>query len=148
MGAPVRVAFRYGDGRLFPIAVTALRGGDSAHCEVAHSWDGMQHECVSSSFMDGGLRAKSIFMPPEKWRIYELEAAEHPLAYLERRAAGGRIKYDVRGLFGILSPRVGHSLNREFCVETCGAITGLEEAHLFDLRTFEEVCKLIGRRIQ
>lgn len=148
MSTLVRACFRYDDPRLFPRVVVGLRGGDSAHCEVAHAWRGQEHDCVSSSFMDGGLRPKTIVMPAEKWRIYELQAREHPLEYLARRTINGRVRYDVRGLFGILSPRVGHSLNREFCVETCGAIAGLEQPHLFDLRTFEQVCMLLGNRVQ
>jgi hypothetical protein len=144
----VRVAFRHGDDRAFSRVVTFFRGGDSAHCEAAHAWSGSEHECVSSSFVDGGLRPKKLDLPKEKWRIYEVPAAEHPLEYIKRRSVNGRIKYDVWGLLGVLWPRLGHSVNREFCVETCGAIIGLQEPHLFDLRTLENVCQLIGRRVQ
>lgn len=141
----IRAAFRYNDTRVFPRVVTLLRGGDSAHCEIAHAWAGQRHECVSSSFLDGGMRGKSIDMPAAKWRIYELQAFLHPLDYLREFDDAG---YDVLGLLGILLPPLGHSPRRRFCSEVGAEIVGLQQPHLFDLRTFESVCALLGSRVQ
>lgn len=141
----IRAAFRYGDRRPFSRAVTFLRGGDSAHCEVAWAWDGELHRCVSASFLDGGVRAKDIAMLASKWRIYELPAAIDPQLWHERHAGAG---YDVLGLLGILWPRLGHGRRRWFCSEVLADVLGLQQPQLFDLRTLESVCALIGRRVQ
>lgn len=72
----VRVAFRYNDRRMFARLVCWLRGGDSAHCEVASVLtDTGLHHCVSSSWLDGGVRGKWMPLPADRWRVYEIEAA-------------------------------------------------------------------------
>jgi hypothetical protein len=100
---------------------------------------------VSASFLDGGVRGKSIEMPASKWRIYALQAAKHPLDYLLKFDGAG---YDVLGLLGIVLPPLGHSQRRRFCSEAGAEIVGLQQPHLFDLRTFESVCALLGSRVQ
>lgn len=130
---------------MFARLVRVLRGGDSAHCEIAGSWSGLVHWCVSASIQDGGVRAKEIQIVPEKWRVYEIEAALDPLAYWRENA--GR-RYDFLGLVGILWPRLGHSRSRRFCTEVAGEILGFPNPHLFDLRTLESVCATYGARVQ
>lgn len=142
---PVRVCFRYGDPRLFSRLVTFFRGGDSAHCEVAETWDGALHDCVSASVLDGGVRLKRIALPPEKWRIYEIAALASPNEYARKNQGQ---KYDYLGLLGIVWPLVGHARKRKFCSEVAGEVIGLSEPHLFDLRTLESVCATYGVRIQ
>lgn len=141
----IRAAFRYGDRRPFSRAVTFLRGGDSAHCEVAWSWEGAAHKCVSASFLDGGVREKTLLLAPESWRIYELEAQTEPGIWYAAHSLKG---YDVLGLFGILWPRFGHSQRRWFCSEVLADIIGLPNPQLFDLRTIESVCARLGVRVQ
>lgn len=141
----VRVAFRYGDTRLFSRLVTLLRGGDSAHCEVAWMWDGAEHECLSASFLDGGVRLKQIVMPPDRWRVYEVTAEHDPVAWHEQHDGAG---YDLLGLLGIVLPTFGHSRKRFFCSEVVASVLGLREPHIFDLRTLESVCARYGTRVQ
>lgn len=141
----IRIAFRYDDRRIFARLVILLRGGDSAHCEAAWGWDGTVHDCVSASFLDGGVRGKSIVMPASKWRIYEVPGVVDPRVYLAKHDEDG---YDVLGLLGVLWAGFGHSRNRRFCSEACAEMIGLPDPHLFDLRTLESVCALIGRRVQ
>lgn len=141
----VRIAFRYGDTRLFSRLVCLLRGGDSAHCEVAiNEFDG-SYWCVSASFLDGGVRGKDMPLPPEKWRIYEIEAEHDPFVWMQRHEGAG---YDVPGLLGIVLPPIGHSRKRWFCSEVAAAILGLREPHIYDLRTLEAVCARYGTRVQ
>jgi hypothetical protein len=52
------------------------------------------------------------------------------------------------GLLGILWPILGHRTRRWFCSEAVADMLGLPEPQLFDLRTLESVCALIGRRVQ
>ena len=95
----IRVCFRYGDRRLFARLVTLVQGSDTAHCEAARAWTGDVHECVSSSWLDGGVRGKTIEMPAGKWRIYEVDAAIDPLVYLSQHDGDG---YDWLGLLGFV----------------------------------------------
>lgn len=141
----IRIAFRFNDKRLFSRLVCLLRGGDSAHCEVAWRWDGYQHECVSASWLDGGVRAKDINLAPEKWRIYEIDAVVDPRVWLVAHGGKG---YDVLGLLGIVLPALGHSRRRWFCSEAAADILGLPEPHIFDLRTLEAACARFGKRVQ
>jgi hypothetical protein len=141
----IRVAFRYDDPRIFSRLVTLVRGGDSAHCEAAWDWTGTVHRCVSSSFLDGGVRNKTINLSPSKWRVYELPARQDPVTWGAAHAGRG---YDVLGLLGIVWPVVGHSSHRWFCSEAVADILGLQRPQLFDLRSLESVCALIGRRVQ
>lgn len=141
----IRAAFRYGDKRLFSRLVTFVRGGDSAHCEVAWQWEHGAHTCVSASFLDGGVREKRLHLTANKWRIYELEAELDPVLWHECHAGSG---YDILGLFGIVWPRIGHGRQRWFCSEVLAAIIGLPQPQLYDLRTAESVCAKLGKRVQ
>jgi hypothetical protein len=140
-----RIAFRYGDRRLFARLVCLLRGGDSAHCEVATREFARSFWCVSSSFLDGGVRSKDMPLPAEKWRIYEIEAQRDPVQWCAEHSGA---KYDVLGLLGVVLPPLGHERKRWFCSEVAAAILGLREPHIFDLRALEAVCARFGTRIQ
>lgn len=143
----VRIAFRYGDTRFFSRAVTWLRGGDSAHCELAHKWRGDFHTCTSASFMDGGVRQKQMPLPADKWRIYELNGISDKEVD-EWFVTNHNKKYDVIGLLGFVWRQIEGSSRRLFCSEAVADIIGLPEPHLYDLRTLESVCARFGRRIQ
>jgi hypothetical protein len=142
----IRVCFRHSDPRLFARVVGWWTHHDSAHCEAAWQWDGDRHACVSASFMDGGVRGKVIFMPPEKWRIYEI--AQPKAAVKDWFAANDGKRYDVLGLFGFVWRRLKGWTNRLFCSEACAEILGLPEPWRFDPASLEAVCARIGRRIQ
>ncbi len=142
----IRIAFRFQDPRLFARLVCFVQRHDSAHCEVAWSWADQQHECVSASFVDHGVRAKSIAMPPEKWRIYEL-----PLPYrrvLDWFDAHKDEGYDWLGLLGFIVRRVKGWLRRKFCSEAGADIMGLPDPWRYDLALLESVCARFGRRVQ
>jgi hypothetical protein len=141
----VRIAFRYDDKRLFSRLVCLLRGGDSAHCEVAWKWDGLTHDCISASFLDGGVRQKVIPMPADKWRIYEIDAATLPGDWFRLNVGAG---YDVLGLIGIVFPPANHAAQRWFCSEVAADILGLRDPQIFDLRNLEAVCARFGKRVQ
>jgi hypothetical protein len=133
----ILIAFRHGDDRLFSRLVTFFRGGDCAHVEAAiPAEDGHLTLCVSSSFVDGGVRGKVIdITSPHKWRVYRWEAW-HPelLEWLKPRM---RVGYDLRGLAGIPAPRIGHDLDKMFCSEAVAHILGLIDPHTYDLVRLE-----------
>lgn len=142
----IRVAFRYNDKRLFARAVCLLQGGDSAHCEVAWAWAEQLHECVSASFLDGGVRAKSIEMPADKWRIYELSGSDLLVAdwLVAHRGQG----YDVLGLLGFVFRRIKGWAKRWFCSEAAADMLGLPDPWRYDLALLESVCRRFGTRVQ
>jgi len=142
----IRVAFRYGDRRPFARFVCLVQGGDVAHCEVAWSWVGQEHECVSSSFLDGGVRNKSIALPPEKWRIYEMPGGLVAVAdWVARHQGEG---YDVLGLLGFVFRRIKGWTKRWFCSEAAADMLGLPDPWRYDLALLESVCRRFGTRIQ
>lgn len=142
----IRFAFRYGDPRFYARAVCWWRGGDVSHCETARQLDGNLHDCISSSYLDDGVRRKDIALVPEKWRIYELpgdwQTAEQWYALNKGK------KYDLRGFIAGVVPPAGETRGRLFCSEVGAEIVGLPEPWLFFPREFEAVCRLLGRRIQ
>lgn len=142
----IRVAFRYGDKRVFARFVCLLQGGDSAHCEVAWSWSDLTHECVSSSFLDGGVRGKTINLPPEKWRIYEMPGDY--LKVVEWLKAHYFEGYDTLGLLGFVLRRIKGWLRRWFCSEAAADMLGLPDPWRYDLALLESVCRRFGNRIQ
>lgn len=142
----IRVAFRFGDARMFARLVCLLRGGDSAHCEVAFDWQGQSHQCVSASFLDGGVRTKQIEMPPEKWRIYEAPGDRNRAIAWAVTHDGER--YDTLGLLGFVFRRIKGWRRAWFCSEVAADIMYLPEPYLYDLRALESVCGRYGMRVQ
>jgi hypothetical protein len=141
----VRIAFRFGDDRLFSRLVCWVRGGDSAHCEAAERLLGDMHACVSASFLDGGVRGKMIELPASKWRIYEVPAFHDMFRWEAAHRDSG---YDWVGLLGLVFAGIRHWHDAWFCSEVCAAILGLDDPHRYDLMRLEEHCARVGKRIQ
>lgn len=148
----IRICFRYGDSRWFARLVCLLRDGDSAHCETAHRWVGDVYDCVSSSWMDGGVRGKIIEMPHQKWRVYEVPGSPDDVRRWLVDHAGE--KYDWLGLFGFVLPfRIPGFLRRWFCAESSADHMWLPRPVIWDLVLLESVCQHlckhgIARRVQ
>ena len=148
----IRVCFRYGDARWFAPLVCLLRGGDSAHCETAHRWVQDVHECVSASWLDGGVREKVIEMPAGKWRVYEVPGSQEDVRRWLTAHQGER--YDWMGLLGFLLPwRTPAPSRRWFCSEVAADLMWLRHPWRWDLTDTESacihLCKLgMARRIQ
>ena len=142
----VRVAFRHGDRRLFARIVHWWDRTDVSHCEVSTHWEGPDHRCMSSSMLDDGVRAKTIHITPDKWRVYELPAdrAKALLWFCEN--AGSR--YDARGLLGFVIRPVKGWLRAYFCSEACAAMLGLGDPWRFTPRHLEIYCAAVGRPVQ
>lgn len=148
----IRICFRYGDTRLFARVVCALRGGDSAHVEVAHRWAADMHDCVSASWLDGGVRGKLIQMSAAKWRVYEVPGNPDDVrAWLETHAGQGYDWVSFLG-FGILR-RIRGSARRWFCSEVAADLLWLRAANRWDLFDLESVCQRLckaglGRQVR
>ena len=142
----IRIAFRYDDKRIFARLVCLVQGGDSAHCEVADDWNDGNYDCVSASWLDGGVRSKIITMTPEKWRIYELPIDNDRV--IEWYAVNKGMPYDSLGLLGFFIRRISGIRKAWFCSEVAADIIGLSEPHRYDLALLESVCARFGTRVQ
>lgn len=141
------IAIRHNEPRLFGWLVRLLRGGDQSHTEAAVEVPGQrEHWCVSSSYMDGGVRGKMIdITDPRKWRVYRWDK-DHADAgkWLEEYDGW---KYDVLGLLGLLWRPFGHAKKRMFCSEANASMIYLPEPELYDPRTLESVVAGLGKRV-
>lgn len=142
----VRIAFRYGDTRLFARLVCLWRGGDSAHCEVAILEPGSSdtYMCLSASWLDGGVRIKHMKLPTSKWRVYNIDVSQDNV-YNWASAHVGK-KYDWVGLLGFILPRIKGRKKSYFCSEVAAEVMGLNEPYKFDLRLLELVCARYGSK--
>lgn len=124
----IRICFRYGDRRWFARIVCAIRGGDCAHVEVAHRWVADMHDCVSASWMDGGVRGKLIQMHQDRWRVYEVPGnPDDVLAWLKIHEGQG---YDFGSYLGFaLLRRIRGSTKRWFCSEVAADLMWLRAPH-------------------
>lgn len=144
----IRVAFRYKDPRAFARLICLLQGGDASHSEIAYRWEGSYHDCISSSWLDNGVRLKQINLTPDKWRVYEVDlASEGDVAGYYEKYKG--TKYDWLALLGfVITRRIKGFVKRKFCSEVGADILGLSEGWRYDLNLLESVCARVGRRIQ
>lgn len=135
------IAFRHSHRLVFARVVCLVRGGDTAHCEAGIVADPADRVawCVSASFLDTGVRGKSIDLSdPAKWRVYAVPT------WLEMDIRGWLAAhdgwgYDLLGLLGIVWRPLGHSRRKAFCSEAVAAMLGLPEPELYDPRTLESV---------
>lgn len=117
---------RPGFAGLFNILVRWWLAGKYSHCELVFS-DGV---CASSSFLDHGVRFKTIEFSPDKWDMFNIEGNED----LARKWFLAHVgdKYDVWGLIGfIIRPIKGYK-NKWICSEAILEALGYEDSWRFD----------------
>ena len=108
--------------RLVDWAIRTITRSPYSHCEIAIRYSGGLFDCYSSSARDGGVRLKTMPLPPGKWDLVELPAkAGLSAKRLFRRTHGAG--YDWLGAIGVVlkSP---HSKSRWFCSEWCAYVIG------------------------
>lgn len=139
------VAFRFNDTRLLSRLVAWWQRSDASHCEVVLGQVGNAYLCASSSWLDGGVRAKVMDLPPTKWRLYDVPGdIAHAQRWLDQHKGQG---YDFLCLLGFTFRRVTGSRGRWICSEACGAMLGLLQPWRYDVATFETLCAAWGRRV-
>lgn len=140
------VAFRFNDSRLLSRVLAWWQRHDAAHCEVVLAVQGDVHLCASSSWLDGGVRCKSIWLDPAKWRLYDVPRSEAMARAWFDLHAGER--YDLLGLAGFVFRRIKGVLRAWWCSEACAAMAGVADPWRYDVATFESLCAAVGRRVQ
>lgn len=134
----MKIAFYKAKTKLFNKLVSWWTDGPYSHCEVIFS-DGM---CASSSFLDGGVRFKSINIDYLHWDIIELPNIDENAVRNWYTNNLGK-KYDVLGLLSVLSP-VKDDKNKYFCNESIGAAMGIRDPWRFSPNSFSVLLECMG----
>lgn len=127
----IQVAFYKGRKRLFNRLVSWWLKGQYSHCElVLKTLSDGTSQCVSSSFMDGGVRIKHITLNPEHWDLVHVggsvaKAWSWAVDHEEDR-------YDLLGLLGFVWRRQEGEKHKWFCSEAVAAMLGYSEPWRFD----------------
>ena len=110
-----------------------LTRGRYSHCEIAIRLAGQdsepQYECYSASLRDGGVRRKTMPLPPDKWDLIALpDSVGERLQGLWQETQGQG--YDLPGAFGVVFG-LPENRKRWFCSEWVGKALGLAESWRF-----------------
>lgn len=137
------IAFYKGRHRLFDRLVQWWTRGPYSHCElvIEQAPNGM-FCCISSSWCDGGVRAKWMFLPPERWDIVDTEGNPDAARQWGLDHAGKR--YDLLGLFGFVWRARRDNPHRWFCSEAVAAILGFPEPWRFSPNDLSNILKRKG----
>ena len=136
--ADVKIAFYKGKKRVFNRLVSWWTRGPYSHTELVI--DGISY---SSSFMDGGVRAKEIVYDPEHWDVFDAPWVDAEAAIAWFKAHEGR-GYDVLGLVGFVLGPVGDDKARYFCSEAVASMLGFEETWRLHPNAFAAVVRRFG----
>lgn len=127
----MKIAFYKGKKRIFNLLTSWWLRGRYSHCElILRENPNGSCLCVSSSFMDGGVRSKEIFLDPDHWDILEIEG---DVVYAQKWFDSHKGQpYDVLGLVGFIFRVLGQSKSRWFCSEAIAEMLGLLDSWRFD----------------
>ena len=108
--------------------IRTLTGSPYSHCELAVPCADGQYDCYSSSIRDGGVRLKTMTLPPEKWDLIPVPATEAQVQAAFETTRGA--KYDWLGATGVIA-RWRHDKRKWFCSEWCAMALGLPNPERF-----------------
>ena len=146
MTVTLHIAYRYGDHRIFARLVCLLRGGDSAHVEVAVPLENGTWACVSSSWLDGGPRLVVMPLPAEKWRIYQTGLPVHKADdWLNLNRGKG---YGWWRLLRFVLPFFRPGGGGPVCTSAVAEIIGLPRPEIWDLIGHEAAVSWRYERVQ
>lgn len=128
--------------RLSDWIIRSLTGSPYSHCELAVPCADGQYDCYSSSIRDGGVRLKTMPLPPEKWDLIPVDVK--PEQVYEALAATFGAKYDWLGATGVIA-RWRHDKRKWFCSEWCAMALGLANPERFCPGSLAEYCRTHGK---
>ena len=108
----------------------ALTRSTYSHCELAVPRDGGQYDCYSSSIRDGGVRVKTMPLPPEKWDLIPIRQTNVYADTLNHYGATRGQPYDWLGAVGVIT-RWRDDRRKWFCSEWCAAALRLDNPARF-----------------
>lgn len=116
--------------RLSDLIIRALTRSTYSHCELAAPRDGGQYDCYSSSIRDGGVRVKTMPLPPEKWDLIPIRQTNAYADMLNHYGATRGQPYDWLGAAGVIT-RWRDDRRKWFCSEWCAAALRLDNPARF-----------------
>lgn len=116
--------------RLSDRIIRALTRSIYSHCELAVPRDGGQYDCYSSSIRDGGVRVKTMPLPPEKWDLIPIRQTNAYADTLNHYGATRGQPYDWLGAAGVIT-RWRDDRRKWFCSEWCAAALRLDNPARF-----------------
>lgn len=137
-------AIRPGFSGLFSRLVRWWTSSPYSHTELIFS-DGVSG---SSSFLDKGVRLKSISYDKDHWDFFELPnyLDENQARWWFERNQGK--KYDVLGLIGFVWKRGTQDRDKWYCNEAIGESLCIEDPWRFDPASFVTLIKEINKNSQ
>jgi hypothetical protein len=120
-----------GRGTLIDRTIRAVSQSRFSHTELVRASRmpkvGEQHDCISSSLRDDGVREKRIAFDPGKWEFHEVPWA--PPGAWERAGERLGLPYDLPGImFSHVARFARHRETAWFCSEICADAIGLGDA--------------------
>jgi hypothetical protein len=122
---------------IFNMGIRWLTRSRFSHTEICigNPFEGAV-ECVSSSGVDGGVRAKNMKLSPQKWEILPMPWVSEDDVFEFWKAHKGT-GYDWAGVVRFLFPWLrAQSKTRWFCTECVAAIAGYPDAWRFSPAEF------------
>lgn len=126
----MKVAFYKGKKRLFNKLTSWWLRGEYSHCELVLEEFDKGSLCVSSSFMDGGVRIKVIKLDPSNWDIIDVDTDYYYIN--DWLIKNEHAKYDTLGLFSFLARVFKQDKTRWFCSEAVADMLKFEDSWRFD----------------
>jgi hypothetical protein len=124
---------------LFNVGVRWWTGGIYSHCEIIFS-NGLS---ASSSFIDGGVRFKTIDYDDKNWDFLQLKQ-ENETKVMQWFVDHENQKYDVLNLFGFIWRRKDGFDKKWTCSEACASALGLKEPWRYDPNSLYSVLKSVS----
>ena len=105
-----------------------LTRGQYSHAEIAYGpAEGGGYDCISSSVRDGGVRAKTMLLPADKWDLIPLPDSINEHGQLDRLYRNTVSQpYDWFGAVGVVF-KTRQRGDKWFCSEWCAAALGLPD---------------------
>ena len=114
--------------------------GKYSHCEIAIALPDGRYQCYSSSVRDGGVRAKVMDLPSDKWDLVAIDglpAAHIESCFTQTKGAG----YDLLGALGCVAG-LPQNADKFFCSEWCyNAIFGSNQGFRFSPNQLAEIVR-------
>lgn len=135
----VQLALYKARGTLFNALIRWWTGSQYSHCELV-----VRGTCYSSSVRDGGVRAKGMALPSDKWDVIELHWADDT-AVTDWFIAHERDRY------GWLDLLTGQLLGMQrdhrgvFCSESCAKALGLRNSTRMSPQALLDACLDINK---
>lgn len=120
----MQLAFYKAPGTWADKAIRVFTGSKYSHVELV-----IGTECWSASARDGFVRAKTMWLDPDKWDVIDIHGAEpFALAWFTQHAGQ---RYDWAGVARFVLPLLPNSRNRWFCSEAVAAALAQPEPDLW-----------------